>query len=61
MEQILLGYSLKDIPVAADKTVLEKVISSWEVTNRKMKWKVNRVYNPPMANKASKASKAWNK
>ena len=38
MEQIQLGYSLKDIPVADDKVYLEKVIGSWEVTDKKMKW-----------------------
>ena len=56
MEQINLGYSLKDIPVTDDKTYLEKVIGSWEATDKKMKWKVNRIINPARANQASKAT-----
>ena len=56
MEQIQLGYSLKDIPVADDKTYLEKVIGSWEVTDKKMKWKVNRIINPARASKAPKVT-----
>ena len=36
MEQIQLGYSLKDIPIPEDKVYLEKVISSWEVSDKKM-------------------------
>ena len=54
MEQISLGYSLKDIPVPEDKVVLEKVISSWEVTGKKMKWKVNRIFNPKARGTAKK-------
>ena len=49
MEQISLGYSLKDISVPEDKVVLEKVISSWEVTGKKMKFQSNpqcRLLNP---------------
>ena len=46
MEQIQLGYSLKDIPIPENKVYLEKVISSWEVSDKKMKWKVHRINNP---------------
>ena len=54
MEQIQLGYSLKDIPVAEDKVYLEKVISSWDVTDKQMKWKVHRINNPTRVAKTSK-------
>ena len=56
MEQINLGYSLKDIPVTDEKTYLEKVIGTWEITDKKMKWKVNRIINPARANQAPKAT-----
>ena len=54
MEQIQLGYSLKDIPIPEDKAYLEKVISSWEVSDKKMKWKVHRINNPTRSGKESK-------
>ena len=44
MEQINLGYSLKDIPVTDDKTYVQKVIAKWDLTDKAMKWKVCRVY-----------------
>ena len=54
MEQIQLGYSLKDIPIPENKVYLEKVISSWEVSDKKMKWKVHRINNPARTAKESK-------
>ena len=54
MEQIQLGYSPKDIPIADDKVYLEKVISSWEVSDKKMKWKVHRINNPARTAKEAK-------
>ena len=54
MEQIQLGYSLKDIPVPEDKVYLEKVIASWGKTDKKMKWKVHRINNPTRTARESK-------
>ena len=44
MEQINLGYSLKDIPLTDDKTYVQKVIAKWDITDKAMKWKVCRVF-----------------
>ena len=46
MEQVNLGYSLKDIPVPDDKTHLQILIQSWEPTNKAMKWKILKTFNP---------------
>ena len=54
MEQIQLGYSLKDIPTPDDKVYLEKVIASWGKTDKKMRWKVHRINNPGRVARESK-------
>ena len=54
MEQIQLGYSLKDIPTPDDKVYLEGVISSWGKTDKKMRWKVHRINNPGRVARESK-------
>ena len=46
MEQVNLGYSLKDIPLSDDKTHLQILIQSWEKTFKAMKWKVLKTFNP---------------
>ena len=46
MEQINLGYSLKDIPVSDDKTYLQILIQSWEATDKTMRWKILKFFHP---------------
>ena len=46
MEQINLGYSLKDIPLPDDKTQIQILIQSWEVTDKAMRWKILKTFNP---------------
>ena len=46
MDQINLGYSLKDIPLADDKTFLQILIQSWEKTDKAMRWKILKTFHP---------------
>ena len=54
MEQVNLGYSLRDIPVTDDKTYLQILIQSWEPTNKQMKWKILKTFNPEAFNNGNK-------
>ena len=54
MDQINLGYSLKDIPLPDDKTFLQILIQAWEITDKAMRWRILKFFHPEVFQNSGK-------
>ena len=54
MEQVNLGHSIKDIPIAAQKVIVSMILNSIESFTNNIGWRVHHFLNPGNKDKKEK-------